>query len=196
MPEVPAMSSSAWNALLKSALSETIQPKVERWRSRLDALLVFSSSEDQMVRTNELLANLTDIIIAINRVPTGRPPDNPSQFVPPRSDRCETERITNPTQLSIAAIAVACRGFLNMRFLGPTIQLLPQILVIPVLLFILGLLDTLFSSVLQLSPVPKPILFTSGLSLLFISALAFLLFYTLTHRSINPSGLPFQWTAV
>lgn len=41
MPEVPATSSSAWNALLRSSLTETIQPKVERWRSGLDALLVF-----------------------------------------------------------------------------------------------------------------------------------------------------------
>ncbi|KAJ7785126.1 hypothetical protein DFH07DRAFT_726359 [Mycena maculata] len=104
IPEVPATSSSAWNALLRSALTDTIQPKVERWRSGLDALLVFvripccffcsprsmhalklglfsaivtsffvqsltALSQDPNVRTNELLANLTDIIIAISGVP-------------------------------------------------------------------------------------------------------------------------------
>jgi hypothetical protein len=123
------------------------------------------------------------------------------------------------SQLSIAALAVACRGFLNMvgwsgftkaseklidiqtrwasseRFLGPTIELLPQLLVIPVLLFIAGLLDTLFSSVLQLQPPPQPILFTSGVSLLFISAVAVVLCYSLTRQSLNPTGSPFRWTA-
>jgi hypothetical protein len=41
VPQVPATSSSAWNPLLKSFISETVQPKVERWKSGLDALLVF-----------------------------------------------------------------------------------------------------------------------------------------------------------
>ncbi|KAJ7843666.1 hypothetical protein B0H14DRAFT_2294484, partial [Mycena olivaceomarginata] len=83
MPEVPATSSSAWNALLRSSLTETIQPKVERWRSGLDALLVFlglfsaivtsffvqsltALKQDQAVRMNELLTNLTEIIIVIS----------------------------------------------------------------------------------------------------------------------------------
>ncbi|KAJ7062709.1 hypothetical protein C8F01DRAFT_1251522 [Mycena amicta] len=239
MPEVPATSSSAWNALLKSTLAETIHPKVERWRSGLDALLVFlglfsaivtsffvqsltALQEDQSVRMNQLVANLTDIIIALS----GVPPSNlaithPTAFRPDSTDvRLNAYwSLSLILSLSIAALAVSCRGYLNMvgwsrftkaseklidirtrwlsseRFLGPTIELLPQMLVVPVLLFIAGLLDTLFSSVLQLSPVPLPILFTSGLSLLFITAVAVLLGYTLTQRSINPTGtgIAFQW---
>lgn len=41
IPEVPATSSSAWNALLRSTMTDVIQPKAEGWRSGLDALLVF-----------------------------------------------------------------------------------------------------------------------------------------------------------
>ncbi|KAF7291285.1 hypothetical protein MIND_01272400 [Mycena indigotica] len=232
MPEVPATSSSAWNALLKSTLAETIQPKVDRWRSGLDALLVFlglfsaivtsffvqsllSLQEDQSMRMNELVANLTEIIIVISGVPPatlGIKPPRP--FKPAGADvRLNAYwSLSLILSLSIAALAVACRGYLNMvgwsRFikaserlidirtrwlafeplLGPTIELLPQMLVIPVLLFIIGLLDTLFSSVLQLSPIPIPILFTAGLSLLFIVAVALLLAYTVVDRDINPTG--------
>ncbi|CAK5279692.1 unnamed protein product [Mycena citricolor] len=84
--EVLATIGSAWNALLRSTLTETIQPKVERWRSGLDALLVFmglfsgivtsffvpslsSLQEDPAVRMNALLANLTDVVVALNGVP-------------------------------------------------------------------------------------------------------------------------------
>ncbi|KAJ6552212.1 hypothetical protein DFH09DRAFT_850220, partial [Mycena vulgaris] len=62
---------------------ETVQPKVDRWRSGLDALLVFLGlfaaivteflvdslaglQQDEAARTNELLANLTEIIIQLN----------------------------------------------------------------------------------------------------------------------------------
>jgi hypothetical protein len=43
MPEVPLTSNSTWGALLRTTVAETIQPKVDRWRSGLDALLVFVS---------------------------------------------------------------------------------------------------------------------------------------------------------
>ncbi|KAJ7185200.1 hypothetical protein C8R46DRAFT_1287547 [Mycena filopes] len=238
MPEVPATSSSAWNALLRSTLTDTIHPKLDRWRSGLDALLVFlglfsaivtsffvqsltALKEDQTARMNELLANLTEIIIEISGVPSA---DlhfmQPLAFHPDSTDvRLNSLwSLSLILSLSIAALAVACRGFLNMvgwsrftkaseklidirtrwasseRFLGPTIELLPQLLVIPVLLFIAGLLDTLFSSVLQLTPAPKPILFTSGVSLLSISAVAILLCYSLAHRGLNPSGYNIQST--
>jgi hypothetical protein len=41
MPEVSATSNSTWGALLRTTVAETIQPKVDRWRSGLDAILVF-----------------------------------------------------------------------------------------------------------------------------------------------------------
>ncbi|KAJ6489853.1 hypothetical protein C8R45DRAFT_199187 [Mycena sanguinolenta] len=238
MPEEPATSSSAWNALLRSSLSETIQPKVDRWRNGLDALLVFlglfsaivtsffvqslsALQQDPAVRTNELLTNLTEIIIVMSGAqPADLHVAQPVVFHPDSTDvRLNSFwSLSLILSLSIAALAVACRGYLNMvgysrfpkaseklidiqtrwgsseRFLGPTIELLPQLLVIPVLLFMAGLLDTLFSTVLELQPAPKPILFTSGVSLLFISAVAVLLCYSLTHRALNPTGSPFWWT--
>lgn len=98
------------------------------------------------------------------------------------------------TKASEKLIDIQTRWVSSERFLGPTIELLPQLLVVPVLLFIAGLLDTLFSSVLELHPAPRSILFTSGVSLLFISAVAVLLCYTLTHQSLNPAGSFFFWT--
>ncbi|KAJ7645826.1 hypothetical protein B0H17DRAFT_959327 [Mycena rosella] len=82
-PQVPGTSSSVWGALLRSRITETIQPQVDRWRSGLDALLVFLGlfsaivtsflvdslpglQQDEAARTNELLANLTEILIQLN----------------------------------------------------------------------------------------------------------------------------------
>ncbi|KAK7039830.1 hypothetical protein R3P38DRAFT_2902127, partial [Favolaschia claudopus] len=98
------------------------------------------------------------------------------------------------TKASEKLIDIQSRWASSERFLGPTIQLLPQLLVIPVLLFIAGLLDTLFSSVLRLRPTPTSILFTSGVSLFFISAVAIILVYSLVHRDLNPTGSPFRRT--
>ncbi|KAJ7604902.1 hypothetical protein B0H17DRAFT_902017, partial [Mycena rosella] len=97
-PQVPETSSSVWSALLRSRIAETIEPQVDRWRSGLDALLVFVSSpsmdsfslmqsqlglfsailtaflvdsltglqQDEATRTNELFANLTEILIQLS----------------------------------------------------------------------------------------------------------------------------------
>ncbi|KAJ6533090.1 hypothetical protein B0H19DRAFT_1186976 [Mycena capillaripes] len=198
MPEVPATSSSAWNALLRSTLADTIQPKVDRWRSGLDALLVFlglfsaivtsffvqsltALKEDQAVRMNELVTNLTEIIIVLS----------PVAFHPDSTDvRLNSFwSLSLILSLSIAALAVACRAFLNMVGWSRYTKASEKLIDIRT-----RLLDTLFSSVLQLQPAPKPILFTSGVSLLFISAVAVLLCYTLAHRSLNPTGSLFRWT--
>ncbi|KAJ7743952.1 hypothetical protein DFH07DRAFT_749727 [Mycena maculata] len=86
MPQIPATSSSTWGVLLRSAVAETIQPNVDRWRSGLDALLVFCEllrlfsdivtaflvdllpglQQDEVARTNELLANLTEVVIQLS----------------------------------------------------------------------------------------------------------------------------------
>ncbi|KAJ7611147.1 hypothetical protein B0H17DRAFT_874938, partial [Mycena rosella] len=190
IPEVPATNSSAWNALLGSTLKDTIEPRVERWRSGLDALLVFLGlfsaivtaflvdslaglAEDKVARTNELVANLTDVVIALSGKPaTALDITYPTVFRPDSSDvRVNAFWSLSLTfSLSIAALAVGCRGFLNMitwserkkaserladiwarwnaadRVLRPAIEALPQLLIIPVFLFIVGILDMLFSS--------------------------------------------------
>ncbi|KAJ7280106.1 hypothetical protein C8J57DRAFT_997259, partial [Mycena rebaudengoi] len=194
MPEVSATSNSTWGALLRTTVAETIQPKVDRWRSGLDALLVFlglfsaivtaflveSLSElrpDEAARTNELLANLTDILITLSGVnPISLNLSIPAQFQPDSTDvRLNSYwSLSLILSLSVAALAVTCRGFLNMitlshhakatdksidirlrweqadKMLGPVIEMIPQLLVIPVLLFVVGLLDNIFSDVLQL----------------------------------------------
>ncbi|KAJ7280006.1 hypothetical protein C8J57DRAFT_1124578, partial [Mycena rebaudengoi] len=194
MPEVSATSNSTWGALLRTTVTETIQPKVDRWRSGLDALLVFLGlfsaivtaflveslsglRPDEAARTNELLANLTDIMIALSGVnPVNLNLPTLAEFQPDSTDiRLNSYwSLSLVLSLSVAALAVTCRGFLNMvtlshhakatdklidikmrwkevdKILGPVIEMIPQLLVIPVLLFVVGLLDSILSGVLQL----------------------------------------------
>ncbi|KAJ6608282.1 hypothetical protein B0H10DRAFT_527746 [Mycena sp. CBHHK59/15] len=236
IPEVPATNSSAWNALLWSTLAETIEPRVDRWRSGLDALLVFlglfsaivtaffvnsvdSLTENKVARTNELLVNLTDIILALG----GESASNltfirPVTFSPDPSDvRVNAFLSLSLTfSLSIAALAIACRGFLNMitwsrykkassrltdiwtrwnaadHVLRPAIEALPQLLILPVVLFIIGILDLLFSSARQLCPPPPLILVASCLSVICITVVAALLCFTIVDGSIHPTSSAFQ----
>ncbi|KAJ7280062.1 hypothetical protein C8J57DRAFT_1034570, partial [Mycena rebaudengoi] len=194
MPEVPATSNSTWGTLLRTTVAETIQPKVYRWRSGLDALWcgqlgLFSAimsaflvetlsglPPDEAARTNDLLANLTDIMITLS----GVNPNNlstPAQFQPDSTNvRLNLYwSLSLILSLSVAALTVTCRGFLNMvtlsrhtkatdklidikmrwkeadKMLGPVIEMMPQLLVIPVLLFVVGLVDNIFSDTLQLA---------------------------------------------
>lgn len=80
------------------------------------------------------------------------------------------------------------------KILGTIIEALPPLLVIPVLLFIAGLLDTIYSSVLRLSPPPAPILVISGICLFFVFSLVAFLVFAVVDGSINPSKSPFQTT--
>ncbi|KAJ7645261.1 hypothetical protein B0H17DRAFT_959683, partial [Mycena rosella] len=193
--QVAETSSSVWGALLRSRIAEDIQPQVDRWRSGLDALLVFLGlfsavvtsflvdsltglRQDEAVRTNELLANLTEILVQLG---TGANSSTlkvsaPVSFQPDAVDvRLNSYwSISLILSLSIAALAVACRGFVNMtmmssrtravdkvidintrwkgaeKVLGPTLEIIPQLLITPVILFVVGLLDRLFSSILGL----------------------------------------------
>ncbi|KAJ6589733.1 hypothetical protein B0H19DRAFT_1104590 [Mycena capillaripes] len=236
IPEVQATSSSAWNALLRSTMSDVIQPKAEGWRSGLDALLVFlglfsaivtafivpslaTLKQDEVARTNELLLNLTNIVISISAVNASHlnlvvPP----VFAPASDDVRFNVYLTLSLiiSLSIGALAIACRGFLNQvswshhnkaaerltdirirwksaeKILGPAIESLHQLLIIPVLLFIVGLVDSLFSIALQVSSPPVSILVTSSLSVLFVSAVAVGMSFTLLDGILRPTTSPFQ----
>ncbi|KAJ7473276.1 hypothetical protein FB451DRAFT_1248887 [Mycena latifolia] len=234
MPQVPATSSSAWNPLLRSFVTETIQPKVDRWRNGLDSLLVFlglfsaivtaflvdslsTLKQDETAKTNELLLNLTDILILLSdrsNVTFSQPP----QFEPDASDIRVNSfySLSLVLSLSIAALVVAGRGFLNMvtwsphkkaavrltdihkrwaaaeRILRPAIESLPQLLVIPVLLFIAGIVDVLLSTVLQISPLPTLIFVTTSFCLLSIVTVACILFAAFIDGGLNPTTSPFQ----
>ncbi|KAJ7137007.1 hypothetical protein C8R44DRAFT_364587 [Mycena epipterygia] len=238
IPEVPATSSSAWNALLRSTLADSIQPKADGWRSGLDALLVFlglfsaivtafiipslgTLKQDEIARTNEILSNLTNIIVMIggtNATRLNLP--EPAVFVPEADDVRLNVYLTLSLilSLSIGALAIACRGFLNLvswsqytkaverltdirtrwraaeKWLGPAIESLPQLLIIPVLLFIVGLVDSLFSTALQLAFPPVSILVTSGISVALVASVAVLMGFTVVDGSIRPTTSPFQST--
>ncbi|KAJ7662444.1 hypothetical protein B0H17DRAFT_318537 [Mycena rosella] len=236
IPEVPATSSSAWNALLRSTLVDEIQPKTEGWRSGLDALLVFlglfsaivtafivqslvSLKQDEMARTNEILSNITTIILAISGANTTQMNlPQPAVFVPEASDVRMNVYLTLSLiiSLSIGALAIACRGFLNLvswsqhnkaverltdittrwkaaeKSLGPAVESLPQLLIIPVLLFILGLVDFLFSVTLQLSSPPVAIIVTSSISVVLVATVAVIMSFTLVDGSLHPMTSPFQ----
>ncbi|KAJ7204598.1 hypothetical protein C8J57DRAFT_1735047 [Mycena rebaudengoi] len=222
MPEVPA--------------TKTIQPKVDRWRSGLDALLVFLGlfsaivtaflveslnglRQTEAARTNELLANLTDIMIALSGVDTRNlEVVAPAQFQPvPIDVRVNAYwSLSLVLSLCVAALAVTCRGFLHMitlsrhakatdklidirtrwkeaeKVLGPVIESMPQLLVIPVLLFVVGLVDSIFSDILQLVVLPAPIVATTGLSFIFITGVVAFSGYSLFDGSTRPHKSPFQ----
>ncbi|KAJ7280179.1 hypothetical protein C8J57DRAFT_1712182 [Mycena rebaudengoi] len=233
MPEVPATSNSTWGALLRTTVAETIQPKVDRWRSGLDALLVFLGlfsaivtaflveslsglRPDEAARTNELLTNLTDILITLSGVnPVALNLSTPAQFQPNSTDiRLNSYwSLSLILSLSVAALAVTCRGFLNMvtlsrhakatdklidikmrwkeadQILGPVIEMIPQLLVIPVLLFVVGLMDNIFSDVLQLAVLPTPVVATTSLSFFFIAGVVIFLGYSLFDGSARPHSV-------
>ncbi|KAJ7881793.1 hypothetical protein B0H14DRAFT_3128988 [Mycena olivaceomarginata] len=203
-------------------MTDVIQPKAEGWRSGLDALLVFlglfsaivtafivpslaTLKEDDIARTNELLSNLTNIMIQMSGTDVSTLDlVSPVPFVPAASD------------LSIGALAIACRGFLNLvswsqhnkaverltdirtrwksaeKLLGPAIESLPQLLILPVLLFILGLVDSVFSTALQISSPPISVLVASSLSVGFIASVAVGMGLTLLDGSLRPKSSPFQ----
>lgn len=52
--QVPATSSNTWGTLLRSSVAETIQPNADRWRSGLDALLVFVSLRSSSMYTESM----------------------------------------------------------------------------------------------------------------------------------------------
>ncbi|KAJ7280064.1 hypothetical protein C8J57DRAFT_1174757, partial [Mycena rebaudengoi] len=238
MPEVSATSNSTWGALLRTTVAETIQPKVDRWRSGLDAILVFlglfsaivttflveslsSLRPDEAARTNELLANLTDIMITLSGVnPINLNLSTPAQFHPDSTDvRLNSYwSLSLILSLSVAALAVTCRGFLNMvtlshhtkatkklidirmrwkeadKMLGPVIEMIPQLLIIPVLLFVVGLVDNIFSDILQLVVLSTPVVVTTSISLFIIMGVVSFLGYTLFDGSARPRSSPFQST--
>lgn len=76
--------------------------------------------------------------------------------------------------------------------LGPFIEILPKLFTVPLILFIVGLLDGLFSSALQLSLPPVAILVSGGFSLLSIASVAIILGLALLDGVINPGSSPFQ----
>ncbi|KAF8067081.1 hypothetical protein FPV67DRAFT_1653362 [Lyophyllum atratum] len=234
---VAATSSSAWSPLLRSHL-ENIQPRVDRWRGTLDTLLVFVAlfsavvtaffiqsltglSENTGKRTNELLANLTDIIIMLHRADATVLDFTPAiPFKPEPSDvRLNVYwSVSLILSVSIASLAVTIRGYVSMitrsrytyahekltelhlrwkktkNLLGPAVEALPQLLIPPVILFVVGLLDTLVSLSFPTSIPFLPILAAAIISCVFAVAVGMYTLYTVIHGCIDRSQSPFQST--
>lgn len=118
----------------------------------------------------------------------------------------------------MAALAVICRGYVSMltrsphtqahkrlgdlhrrseeakKLLAPTVEYLPQLLIPPVILFVMGLLDTVISSAIPVSDTTAAILFAGLLSATFILAVAIYALWTVYHGLSHPDASPFQST--
>lgn len=80
------------------------------------------------------------------------------------------------------------------RLLAPAIEALPQLLILPVLLFIVGLIDMLLSSSIPLSN-SDALLFAAGvISCIFIVAIGIYTIWTVVHGCTHPDLSPFQST--
>lgn len=130
-----------------------------------------------------------------------------------------TRSISSP-QISVAAVAVTCRGYVSMlnrtreskahkklgdlyrrwqeaeRLIAPIVETLPQLLILPVLLFIIGLLDNMISSALPLSSSSAPVLVAGLLSAMLAVATGAYTIWTVVHGCKHPHTSPYQSTVV
>lgn len=80
------------------------------------------------------------------------------------------------------------------RILGPVVETLPQLLILPVLLFIVGLLDNMLSTALPLSAPLAPILAAGAISCVCVALVAVYIGFTLVHGGLYPTDSPYQTT--
>ncbi|KAF8054333.1 hypothetical protein FPV67DRAFT_1460914 [Lyophyllum atratum] len=220
----------------QAAATENIQPMVDRWRGTLDTLLVFVAlfsaivtaffiqsltglSENTGKRTNELLANLTDIIIMLRGADATVLDFTPAIPFKPQSSDVRLNfywSVSLILSVSIASLTMTIRGYVaritrsrytNARkklvdfhlrweptknLLVPAVEVLPQLLIAPIMLFVVGLLDTLLSLSLPISIQVLPILAAGIISCVFAVAVGAYTLYTVIHGCVNPSRSPFQ----
>lgn len=80
------------------------------------------------------------------------------------------------------------------RLLAPAVDSLPQLLILPVTLFVIGLLDNMLSSAIPLSS-PFNAVFVAGiLSSVFAVAVGAYVVWTVVHGCLYPEHSPFQTT--
>lgn len=78
------------------------------------------------------------------------------------------------------------------RLLEPSIDLLPHLLIVPVVLFVIGLLDTVISSSVPLTEASAPVFIAGILSSGFAITIASYTIWTVYHCCRNPETSPFQ----
>lgn len=80
----------------------------------------------------------------------------------------------------------------SQRLLRPIIDALPQVLILAVILFVLGLLDSLLSSALALAPLSVPVLGAGIMATVFVGLSGITMAFTVVHGCTYPSESPFQ----
>ncbi|KAF9500694.1 hypothetical protein BDN71DRAFT_1038628 [Pleurotus eryngii] len=237
LPSVPSRSTSAWKPLLRS-FAGNARPLIDRWRRNLDTTLIFvglfsaiitaffveslnALPPDEASRTNALIANLTEIVIILNRNgAAGLPVFEPAPPFTPNPDEvrfsfyCALALILS---ISTAAAAVAGHSFISSlthshgdsvaqltdryhrwsgakSLLGPVVETIPQLLIIPVVVFALGLLDKLFSSAIQLPNVSPGLLAAATISCACVTLLGLAMLAAFCHALLHPLTSPFQST--
>lgn len=197
-------------------------------------------SQDPGDRTNELLANLTNIIIALNNANVSNLNIDPPTPFTPESSAIRLNfywsislvlSVSNATpqlnrtlikivcsQICVAALAVTSRGYvatltrshhtqaykklgeLHSRWgeanwlLAPAVELLPQLLIIPVILFVIGLLDNMLSVSVPLSKPTSPIFVAGVPSCGCTLVVCTYTLWTVAHGYLHPAQSPFQST--
>lgn len=121
-------------------------------------------------------------------------------------------------QISVAALAVTSRGYIGMlsrsshtlahkrlgdlhrrweqanRLLAPSIEILPQLLIIPVVLFVVGLLDNLLSTTIPLSKPFTPVFIAGIVSSFLAVTVGAYTAWTVLHGCWFADISPFQST--
>lgn len=79
-----------------------------------------------------------------------------------------------------------------VSMLGPLIEAVPILLVVPVLLFLIGLLDKYFTAAFQLSVFSWAMLLVASMSALILGAVVAALAYAMLHSLKHPETSPFR----
>lgn len=80
------------------------------------------------------------------------------------------------------------------RLLSPAVDLLPQLLILPIILFVVGLLDNIMAASVPLSQSFMPVFVAGILSCIFVIAVAVYALWTVLHGCRHPDTSPFQST--
>lgn len=80
------------------------------------------------------------------------------------------------------------------RLLAPAVDLLPQLLILPIVLFVVGLLDNIMSACVPLSQPFMPVFVAGILSCISVIAVAVYALWTVLHGCRYPDTSPFQST--
>ncbi|EIM91505.1 uncharacterized protein STEHIDRAFT_48341 [Stereum hirsutum FP-91666 SS1] len=129
-PQTSATSASAWGALLRSHMNN-VEPIISQWRGTLDTLLIFVAlfsaivtalyaqsltnlAPDTGERTNELLQNLTEVIIVLQGASAAQFNfTQPSLFEPAAGVIRLNFYFSISLVLSVSAVQLDCTSIVN-----------------------------------------------------------------------------------